>query len=276
MKFVRNYDILLKGLMLFFGLCLLIAYSTNEGIQPMTIKTIIDAWVASDPSYTWNPPATEAEIRAAEEKIGSVLPSSLRELYQFSNGDDIVDAVFLFPLLPNNISSLGLSNSAVMFNEWGWHNPQEVLLFATNGFSEAYGIWLPETDSEVFKQPIIEVAPTDEGCMGVVGTNLTSFLLGRSAYHLIFEIDILDDNEEPCAANKLERLQTALDMIQVPQILRRVEWFGGDDLHHFVQIIKWADPLLPDSLLSNLCSSSYTQKYTVTDLKTLFGEPRDN
>ena len=238
----------------------------------MTIQKLIDCWAASDPSYTWNPPATEAEIRAAEEKIGSVLPSSLRELYQFSNGDDIVDAVFLFPLHPNNISSLGLSNSTAMLKEWSWHNPPEILLFATNGLSEAYGIWLPETDREVFKQPIIEVAPTDEGCMGVVGTNLTSFLLGRSAYHLIFEID----SEEPDAANKLERLQTALDMLQVPQMLRHVEWFGGDDVRHLVQIIKWADPLLPDSLLSNPCSSSYTQKYTVTDLKKLFGEPRDN
>lgn len=271
MKFVRNYDILLKGLMLFFGLCLLIACSTNEGIQPMTIKRLIDSWVTSAPSYTWNPPATEAESRDAEEKIGSVLPSSLRELYQFSNGDDIVDAVFLFPLLPNNISSLGLSNSTAMFNEWGWHNPQEVLLFATNGFSEAYGIWLPETDSEVFKQPIIEVAPTDEGCMGVVGTNLTSFLLGRTVWHLLFDIYDLKDCKEPDARDKLKQIQTAFDMLQVPQSFRRVDPFGHDSERQFLEIIKWADPLLPDSLLASY--GSYEQEYTVTDLKKLFGAP---
>ncbi|MDE0184081.1 MAG: SMI1/KNR4 family protein [Candidatus Poribacteria bacterium] len=236
----------------------------------MTIKTIIDAWVASDPSYTWSPPATEAEIRAAEEQIGSPLPPPLRELYQFSNGGDIMDVVFLFQLLPNNISSLGLSNSTAMFNELGWHNPQEILLFATNGLSEAYGIWLPETDSEVFKQPIIEVAPTDEGCMAVVGTNLTSFLLGRTAYHLVFEIDNFDGSKKPDASKKLKQLQIALDILQVPQTFRHVEFFDDSD-HHFSQIIKWADPSLP-----NPCASSYIQEYTVTDLKKLFGDSRDD
>ena len=71
----------------------------------MTIQTLIDCWVTSDPAYTWEPPATESEIRAAEEKIGYTLPSSLRELYRFSNGtDDVFGGLFFSnstPIPPN-------------------------------------------------------------------------------------------------------------------------------------------------------------------------------
>ena len=245
MTCTTNHDMLLKGLMLFCGLCLLIGCSTNEGIQTMTIKTLIDCWLASDPSYTWNPPATGAEIRAAEEKIGSPLPSPLRELYQIYNGDGI-EGLFLYRLHPNPPDhSFGLTDVNEKFNEWGWHIPEEIRLFAHVGGGEHYGIWLPKSDSEIFKHPIIEVGSIFEpGCMAVVGTNLTSFLLGRSAYHFISEIYHFDSDEESNASNRLNQLQTALDILQVPQILRHVEFFG-DDERHFSQIIKWADPLLP-------------------------------
>lgn len=289
MKFVRNYDILLKGLMLFFGLCLLMACSTNEGIQPMTIKRLIDSWVTLAPSYTWNPPATESEISTAEETIGSAIPSSLRKLYQFSNGDAILDTLFLFPIRPTADSLLGLTNATEIYIEWGWCNPQEVLLFADERASNVYGIWLPETTSEVFRQPIIEVGSIhEEGCMGVVGTNLESFLLSLTVAHLIdLEIEALYDySEDPNAVIQLKRVQTALDMLKVPQRLRRKgltiiaalndKSILLEDEQFFVKIRKWADPLFPDSLLANPYSSSYSQRYTVTDLKTLFGESRDN
>ena len=242
----------------------------------MTLQTLIDSWVTSDPSRTWKPPATEAEIRAVEEKIGYALPSSLRELYRFSNGDEILSHyVSLFSLNPNPPDDfIGLTAVNEKFNEWGWHIPQEVRLFAGEGGSDHYGIWLPETNSEIFNHPIIEVGTIFEpGCMGVVGTNLTSFLLGRTVWSLLFEIDDLEDSEEPNARDKLKQVQTALDMLQVPQRFRYFDPFGDDSERQFLQIIKWADPLLPDSLLSDPFYSSYTQKFTVTDLKKLFGEP---
>ena len=292
MKYVSNFDILLRSTMLFCGLFLLIGCSTNKEIQPMTIQKLIDCWKTSDPSYTWNPPATEEEIRAAEEKIGSTLPSSLRELYGFFNGgDDILGQLFFYRLEPTPDELLGLTNATEMYIEWQWCNPQEVLLFADEGGSDVYGIWLPETDSEVFRQPIIEVGSIqEEGCMDVVGTNLESFLLGRSAYYLMLseisaltdvEIAVEDEEDPTDALKQLKQIQTALEMLQVPQHLRTEpfhavyeerfgpasEWRGVD--HHFAQIRKWADPLLP-----NPYADSYSQRYTVTDLKKLFGEPK--
>lgn len=234
----------------------------------MTLQTLIDSWVTSDPSRTWKPPATESEIRAVEEKIGYTLPSSLRELYRFSNGDENVDKV------PGVVffSLLWLTEANENFIEWGWHIPQEVQMFAGDGGDDHFAIWLPETNSEVFNHPIIEVGEIfGPGCMGVVGTNLTSFLLGRTVWSLLFEIYYLKDSEEPDARDKLKQVHTALDMLQVPQRFRRVDPFGEDNERQFLQIIKWADPLLPDSLLASY--GSYEQEYTVTDLKKLFGEP---
>ena len=276
--------------MLFGGLLLLIGCSMNGEIKPMTIQTLIDCWTTSDPSYNWNPPATEVEIRAAEERIGFTLPPSLRELYQFSNGDAILTTLFLFPLHPRPTdASLALIEATEMYIERQWYNPREVLLFADVGGSEVYGIWLPETDSEVFRQPIIEVGSIhEEGCMAVIGTSLKSFLLGKSAYCLMqSEISALTDveiaienGENPTDALKeLKQIQTALEMLQVPQHLRTEpfhaayeERFGpASDWrvdHHFAQIRKWADPLLP-----NPYADSYIQRYTVTDLKKLFGKP---
>ena len=240
----------------------------------MTLQTLIDSWVTSDPSRTWKPPATESEIRAAEEQIGYPLPSSLRELYRFSNGDEIVRGfVFLFSITPNPPDDyIGLTEVNEKFNEWGWHIPQEVRLFAGNGGDDHFGIWLPETSSEIFNHPIIEVGEISEpGCMGVVGTNLTSFLLGRMVWSLLFDIDDLEDSKEPNARDRLMQVHTALDMLKVPQRFRCVDPLRDDPERQFLQIIKWADPLLPDSLLASY--GSYEQKYTVTDLKKLFGEP---
>lgn len=193
---------------------------------------------------------------------------------------------FFFQLHPNPTELLGLTNATQMYIEWHWYNPREVLLFAHEGGSDVFGIWMPKTNSKIFRQPIIEVgAIHEEGCMGVVGTNLESFLLGTSAYSLIWSeiaaINAVDEGEDPNAPKKLNQIQTALEMLQVPRHLRTPSCLGVDPFYvvydeqladeHLAEIRKWADPLLPDSLLASY--GSYKQEYTVTDLKKLFGEP---
>ena len=157
----------------------------------------------------------------------------------------------LFSLNPNPPNDfIGLTAVNEKFNEWGWHISPEVQLFAGDGGGDHFGIWLPETESKIFDHPIIEIGQIFEpGCMGVVGTNLTSFLLGRTVWSLL------------------------LDKLQVPQRIRSFKPFGNDTERQYLEIIKWADPLLPDSLLSDIPYSSYRQEYTVTDLKKLFGDP---
>ena len=225
----------------------------------MTIQTLFDAWIASDPLQSITPPATEADMRQAEVTIGTPLPPLLREIYLLFNGDWMWDLDFY--QLELNEHGFGLVNANEKYIEWSWRIPQEIRLFAAMGGSEVFGIWLPRCGNPIYNHPIIEVGTIfEEGCMGVAGTNLISFLRGWAAYHLV--TDERDELAE--GGEKLSRLQTALDMLQVPQSLR------GDNFDdEMAPFRKWADPQLPDP-----SGNSYTQRYTITDLKRLFGESR--
>ncbi len=65
----------------------------------MTIQTIINCWKAAGACHSMNRPATEAETRAAETKIGVTLPPPLREVYPLFNGGWVLDLCF-FPSTP--------------------------------------------------------------------------------------------------------------------------------------------------------------------------------
>ena len=155
----------------------------------MTIQTLVDAWKASGAFNSIEAPATETEIQAAEETIGTTLPQPLCEVYPLFNGGWIWDLQF-FPLDASPDEELAVTNANELYIEWGWHIPKEIRLFAHNGGEEAYGIWLPKIGNPIYNPPIIEVGELfDEGCMGVVGTNFISFLRGWSAFHLVMEED---------------------------------------------------------------------------------------
>ena len=250
----------------------------------MTIQTLFDAWQATEIDPLVNPPATEAEIQAAEQKIGATLPPPLREVYPLFNGGWAWE-LDVFPLFPPP-EHYALTNSNELYIEYQWHIPQEIRLFAGDGGGGAFGIWLLACGNPIYNHPIIEVGELagEEGCMGLAGTNLISFLRGWSAYHLMNkEINVLnaiEAGEDPDASNRLKQIQTALSMLQVPQHLLREpfyevyeERFGSDPMadwsvdHHFSQLRKWADPLLPDPY-----GTSYRQQCTIGNLKKLFGE----
>ncbi|MYE88630.1 SMI1/KNR4 family protein [Candidatus Poribacteria bacterium] len=224
----------------------------------MTLQILLDAWITSGAFHDVNPPAPEAEIKTAEEKIGTPLPQLLCEVYQLFNGGWWWDLEFFTALEPKRYF-YSLTDGNEQFIEDGWHIPKEIRLFAGMGGEEFFGIWLAETGNPIYNHPIIEVGELhDEGCMGVAGTNLLSFLHRWSAYHLVYdERDKLEEGGE-----ELRRIQSALDMLQVPQSLRGEHF--DDEMSPFR---KWADPQLP-----NPYGDSYSQQYTIGDLKRLFGE----
>jgi hypothetical protein len=163
-----------------------------------------------------------------------------------------------------------LINSNEKYIEYKWHIPKEIRLFAGDGGGGAFGIWLLACGNPIYNHPIIEVGELagEEGCMGIAGTNLLSFLRGWSAYRLMLEesneLRIVELGEDKDAPTRLKRIQTALDMLQVPQSLR------GDNFDdEIAPFRKWADPQLPDPY-----GTSYSQQYTIGDLKRLFGESR--
>ena len=219
----------------------------------MTIQTLFNAWQATEIDPSVNPPATEAEIQAAENKIGTALPPLLREVYLLFNGGWRWDLEFFTALKPKPYF-YSLTDGNEQFIEDGWHIPKEIRLFAGMGGEETFGIWLPCCGNPIYNHPIIEVGELhDEDCMGVVGTNLISFLCGWSAFRLV-ETD-LDESKE----------SAFLDTLFVPQSLR-TEHHHEDPDENFAQLRKWADPNLPDPY-----GDSYTQRYTIADLKKLLG-----
>ena len=236
----------------------------------MTIQTLFDAWKVSGVFNSIRAPATESEIQAAEATIGAQLPTSLREIYSLFDGRWAWDLEF-YPLNPRpEHPSLVLTNANEKYNEYGWHIPKEIRLFAGDGGGGGFGIWLLACGNPTFSHPIIEVGelPGEEGCMGVAGTNFISFLRGWSAYHLVDNEDnelwAVELGEDKDAPNRLKRIQTALEMLQVPQSLR------GDNYDAMlVPFKRWADPQLPDP-----SGSSYRQEYTIADLKRIFGESK--
>lgn len=234
----------------------------------MTIQILFDTWITSGAFESIESPAPEAEIQTAEAKIGATLPKLLREVYQLFNGGWLWQLDF-HQLAPND-HDFGLVNANEKYIEWGWHIPQEIRLFAQMGGSDVFGIWLPEIGNLIFNHPIIEVGYiTGEGCMGVVGTNLISFLRGWSAFRLMEkeadELSAVESKKDQDAPNRLKRIQTAINTLEVPQSLRLDHHLEAPD-ENFAQLRKWADPQLPDPY-----GDSYSQEYTITDLKRLFG-----
>ena len=239
----------------------------------MTIQMLIDAWKSAGVYYNVETSATEAEIQAAEATIGAQLPTSLREIYPLFNGGWIWDLQW-FPLDASPDEELAVTNANELYIGWEWRIPQEIRLFAHTGGEEVFGIWLPSCGNPIYNHPVIEVGELagEEGCMGVAGTNLLSFLRGWSAFHLVLEesgelwkVELGEDKDAP---NRLKRIQTALDMRQVPPSLRAAH-HDDDPGENFALLRKWADPQLPDP-----SGDSYTQRYTITDLKRIFGESR--
>jgi cell wall assembly regulator SMI1 len=58
----------------------------------MSIDDVLRAWRLSAHLHTFQPGATERELRAAEEALGCPLPADLAALYAFSNGADLLAA----------------------------------------------------------------------------------------------------------------------------------------------------------------------------------------
>ena len=233
----------------------------------MTIQMLVEAWKVSEAHHSMNPPATETEIQAAETKIGTTLPPPLREVYPLFNGEWALGLDF-FPLTPPP-EHYALINSNEKYIEYKWHIPKEIRLFAGDGGGGVFGIWLLTWGNSIYNHPIIEVGelPGEDGCMGIAGTNLVSFLRGWSAYRMMMQHIILKKVDKP---KELE----FLGKLQVPQSLR-YEHFDESQYErtrnwedvHFTQLRKWADPQLPDP-----SSDSYDQQYTISDLKRIFGE----
>jgi hypothetical protein len=194
------------------------------------IERVLRAWdLANELNYVYPVPSPTPEMIAqAEMELGYRLPESARALYSVHDGGWYLGGnIVIARLFPDGENSIGLTAGTEQLREWGWTLPPELLVFGGDGSDGTYGLWI-ETTAD--REPIVVETIDVGGSFAVVGDDLASFLVGRSAYYLLLYADYFDPTQ-------------ALDTLEVPNELR------GTDLddEHYQAIWRWANPNLPDA-----------------------------
>lgn len=191
------------------------------------MDAIFRAWDLSKPLHDLRPPADTDDLELVEEMISRQLPSELVELYRHTNGGELLGGnLQLEPALPHD-DRPGLANAAETLRQAHWPIPDSLLVFGSNGAGSVLGIWLPQSPAA---HAVIEVGELFKpASMAILGTRLSRFLAGWTAYHLLLTSDQLDP--EP-----------ALDALALPAELRAPD----PDTNHCYALLQWADPDLPN------------------------------
>jgi hypothetical protein len=194
------------------------------------LDRVLHAWTLASAFDHADPPAREADIAEAEERLGRELPEQLRRLYRAVGGGELAAAqTFLYPVVPGDgPDAISVATGGDLMRSWDWPIPEELVVFANNGTGDQFGVWLPAGESGA-RPVIVEVGEIfEEGCMAVVGDDLATFLAGRTAVY------VRDVAEGPAR-------EAAFDALGVPAALRAEEWEDAD----FYARLRWASPRLP-------------------------------
>ena len=177
------------------------------------------------------PAATADEIADAERRLGRPLPPEARRLYESANGGTFADGnLGIHPLLAEDHDELALTTASGLLRSWDWPVPDELVVFGDNGADSNFGLWLPGSSS--VRPVVVELGEAfDDACLAVVGDDLGSFLVGRTAYYA----RLIDDDAARTAA---------LDALGLPDELRTREDADTEEAHFAA--LAWASPGLPD------------------------------
>lgn len=202
---------------------------TTEGLSPTEkMQRVLKAWeLAAELNYDYPVPAASPEMLAeAERVLGFSLPESMRTLYAVHDGGWYLGGnIVLESLFSHESEGLSVTTSTGQLQEWDWQLPEEMLVIGGDGSDGTYGLWI---DGDANREPIVvETIDTGEA-LAVVGDDLASFLVGRSAYYLLLYADYFDPSR-------------ALDVLELPDSLRRTDL----DDEHYIDVRRWANPNLP-------------------------------
>jgi hypothetical protein len=194
-----------------------------------SLDKVLAAWDASAELHSPNPGASSDGLDRAQAEIGRPLPGAAVDLYRELDGGSLLHGnLNLLPLLPEGVT-LAVTTSADLLRTWEWAIPDELLIFGDDGAGDQFGIWLPTSrDASPLIVQVGEIYGDDRN-LAIVGDDLPSFLLARTAYYLL----LLRDDEPTDAA---------LDELALPDHLRELG-DGDDDLF---ELLAWANPGLPD------------------------------
>lgn len=202
------------------------------------IDSILKAWEVSDNTLL-NAGATDEAIAVLEKTLRGSLPADMRACYLRTDGADVLGGnIALYPIQGAKFSVRELSQ---FYRDSKWPVPEDVVIFGGDGCGDPFGIWTPSHRGS--KPLVVKVGAIFEpGCMAVVGTTFSRFLLGRSVFYL------LSDGAP----------YSVLDLLGVPESMRM------SDLANLIydEVVRWADPELPA-----LPIDPYTARLTEDDVR---------
>ena len=192
---------------------------------------VLAAWDASSALHSPNPGASPDGLERAQADIGRPLPEDALELYRELDGGSLLHGnLNLLPLLPEGVT-LALTTSSDLLRSWDWAIPDELLVFGDDGQRRPVRHLASQ---HARRQTADRAGRRDlrgfERTLAIVGDDLPSFLLARTAYYLM----LLADEEET---------SEALAALDLPAHLRGLDGDGDDDLF---ELLVWASPELPD------------------------------
>ena len=200
------------------------------------LEDVLAAWRLSAALHTMHSPIDEDALLAAEARLGRSFPTTLRRVYEFSDGFDGFSGSVQIE------RALRAADFAEDLRDSDWEIAPELLVFGGNGSDEHWALWYPDGASPDEPTPVIEIGEIfDEDGLALIGSSLPRFLRMISGFNLA--------GGENSAAS---------DAIGLPQALRR------GDHHRIAPFIAWADPALPFPQ-----PDPYVQRLTRTDIARL-------
>ena len=211
-----------------------------SGRGKVVIDSILRAWEVSDNTFL-NAGATDEAVAGLEKTLRGLLPADMRACYLCTDGADVLGGnIALYPIQGAKFSVRELSQ---FYRDSEWPVPEDLVIFAGDGCGDPFGIWAPRGGG--IRPMIVQVGAIFEpGCMAVVRTSFSRFLLGRSVFYLL-------SDGAPASV---------LDLLRVPRSMRT----SNLDNLIYDEVVRWADPELPA-----LSIDPYTARLTEDDVRQL-------
>jgi hypothetical protein len=215
------------------------------------MQRVLKAWALAyelAPELNDYRPGASVEVIAEVEGIlGFLLPMSMRTLYSRHNGCYGGGGFGqVWPLRSDDPEELTLMSGNDLERASGLPIPHELYLFGDSLSESAYGMWEPEAGGEPV---VVEIGDcSNEPCLGLVGQDLPSFLMARSAIDfVVFDSDWYDP--EPM----LDILGVPAELRTYEREVRMVEDSAGNQVPEVLGneevvvrgLTQWANPTLP-------------------------------